>query len=141
MNTIHFHNADCILNIKNKKTLKRFLPILFTEANKSLDCINYIFCSDAYLLNINKEFLQHDYLTDILTFDLSNDKISIIGEIYISIDRVKDNASIFGKSFNEEMHRVIFHGALHLCGYKDKKINDIKTMRRAEDFYLAKYFN
>jgi rRNA maturation RNase YbeY len=141
MNTIHFHNADCILNIKNKTTLKRFLPTLFTEANKSLDCINYIFCSDSYLLNINKEFLQHDYLTDILTFDLSNDKISIIGEIYISIDRVKDNASIFGKSFNEEMHRVIFHGALHLCGYKDKKINDIKTMRRAEDFYLAKYFN
>jgi rRNA maturation RNase YbeY len=141
MNSVQFYNADRVLNIKNKRKLKIFIPIIFNDSTKNLDNINYIFCSDEYLLGINKEFLQHDYFTDIITFDLSEDKNCIIGEIYISIDRVKENALMIGKSFVEEIHRVIFHGALHLCGYKDKKPKDIITMRSAENFYLTQYFN
>jgi rRNA maturation RNase YbeY len=141
MNKIQFYNGDKGLNIKNKKKLKSFLPVIFTDANKSLTSINYIFCSDSYLLGINQEFLKHDFFTDIITFDLSETNSPIIGEIYISIDRVKDNASLLAKSFNEEIHRVIFHGALHLCGYTDKRKQDIEKMRRAEDHYLSLYFN
>lgn len=141
MNSVQFHNADRVLKIKNKRKLKIFIPIIINDSTKNLDNINYIFCSDEYLLGINKEFLQHDYFTDIITFDLSEDKNSIIGEVYISVDRVKENALLIGKSYVEEIHRVIFHGALHLCGYKDKKLKDISTMRRAEDFYLTQYFN
>ena len=141
MNLVQFHNADRVLNLKNKRKLKYFIPIIFNDSTKNLNTINYIFCSDEYLLGINKEFLQHDYFTDILTFDLSEDKNAIIGEIYISIDRVKENALMIGKTYVEEIHRVIFHGALHLCGYKDKKPKDIITMRNVEEFYLTQFFN
>jgi rRNA maturation RNase YbeY len=140
MHKVEFYNNDRVLNIRNKKKLKAFLPVLFTDSNKLLHSINYIFCSDSYLLNINKEFLRHDFFTDIITFDLSEENNLIIGEIYISIDRVKDNAIYLNKSFNEEIHRVIFHGALHLCGYTDKKKKDIEIIRRAEDLYLNRYF-
>lgn len=102
--------------------------------------MTYIFCSDEYLLNINKAHLQHDYYTDIITFDLSVSKSETIGEIYISIDRVRDNAANLKVSIKEELHRVIFHGALHLCGYKDKTPKHEKEMRRAEDKYLSMYF-
>jgi rRNA maturation RNase YbeY len=141
MKKILFYNADKVLNIKDKKKLKSFLPVIFTDANKLLSSINYIFCSDSYLLGINQEFLNHDFFTDIITFDLSETNSPIIGEIYISIERVKDNASLLAKSFNEEIHRVIFHGSLHLCGYVDKSKQDIVKMRRAEDYYLSLYFN
>jgi len=141
MNTVQFHNADRTFNIKNRKKLKSFIPVIFTDSNTSLDSINYIFCSDTFLLDINREFLKHTYYTDIITFDLTAGKAPTIGEIYISIDRVKDNATIHGRSYIEEIHRVVFHGALHLCGYKDKKQVDIAAMRRAEDFYLKNYFS
>jgi rRNA maturation RNase YbeY len=102
--------------------------------------LNYIFCSDNYLLGINNEFLQHDDYTDIITFCLSGSKEPINGEIYISTDRVKDNARIHGVAINEEIHRVIFHGALHLCGFNDKKSAEKKEMRFQEDKYLKLYF-
>lgn len=139
MLAVQFHNADRNLILKDKKRLKLFLPLIFTDANKAVGTINYIFCSDHYLLQINNEFLQHDFYTDIITFNLSDNKKEITGEIYISIDRVKDNAQQLNQRYTNEIKRVIFHGALHLCGYKDKKPNDIKTIRRAEDYYLLRY--
>ena len=139
MFAVQFYNADRNLILKDKKRLKLFLPQIFTDSNKVLATVSYIFCSDDYLLQINNEFLQHDFYTDIITFNLSDNKKEITGEIYISIDRVKDNALQLNIRYTDEIKRVIFHGALHLCGYKDKKPNDIKTMRRAEDFYMLKY--
>ena len=102
---------------------------------KSLKNLQYVFCSDAYLLHINQQYLQHDDFTDIITFDLSAGE-DIEGEIYISSERVRENAGLHGNSFQHEMQRVIFHGALHLCGYKDKKKSEIQTMRDKEDAYL-----
>jgi len=139
MVSVQFYNADRNFILKDKKRLILFLPYIFTDTNKVLGTVNYIFCSDHYLLQINKEFLQHDFYTDIITFNLSDNKKEITGEIYISIDRVKDNAQQLNQRYTDEIKRVIFHGALHLCGYNDKKANDIKTIRRAEDYYLARY--
>ena len=139
MFAVQFYNADRNLILKDKKRLKLFLPQIFTDSNKVLATVSYIFCSDDYLLQINNEFLQHDFYTDIITFNLSDNKKEISGEIYISIDRVKDNALQLNIRYTDEIKRVIFHGALHLCGYKDKKTKDIETMRRAEDFYMLKY--
>ena len=101
--------------------------------------MDLIFCSDAYLLQINEDFLGHSDLTDIITFDLSDEQESS-AEIYISIDRIRENAKSFGVSVENELHRVIFHGVLHLCGYKDKKPGDIKAIRLKEDEYLQSYF-
>ncbi|CAN5255505.1 rRNA maturation RNase YbeY [soil metagenome] len=111
------------------------VSILFETERLPLKKVNYIFCSDDYLLHINKAFLQHDYYTDIITFDLSEKKL-IIGEIYISIDRVRENAEVNKASFKEEILRVIFHGALHLCGYNDKTKSEVLTMRQKERFYI-----
>jgi rRNA maturation RNase YbeY len=102
--------------------------------------LNYIFSSDKTLLNINRRYLKHDYYTDIITFDLSENSRQIIGEIYISVERVKDNAEKLRLSMVSELHRVIFHGALHLCGYNDKMKADMEKMRDREQHYLGKYF-
>ena len=91
-------------------------------------------------MGINKKILNHNYYTDIITFNLSEDKSDIVGEIYISVDRVKDNAYQLNESFKTELHRVMFHGILHLCGLEDKTKKDILLMRAKEDFYLNKYF-
>jgi rRNA maturation RNase YbeY len=98
--------------------------------------INYIFCDDDYLHKINVDFLNHDTLTDIISFDYSVGKI-LQGDIFISIERVKENASDFKVSFLEELHRVLVHGVLHYCGYKDKTDDDAKIMRQKEDHYMA----
>jgi len=127
--------------LKNKKRLKTFIIELFIKQEKSLKSMNVIFCSDEYLLDINQQHLQHNFYTDIITFDLSeSNSSSIIAELYISIDRVRDNANTLKTDFLTELHRVIFHGALHLCGYKDKKTADIKIMRQKEDENLTQYF-
>ena len=115
--------------------MKAFLVRLFQKEKKKLEGLNYIFCDDEYLLGINRDFLKHDYYTDIITFDLSAGPATI-GEIYISIDRVKDNAQQLKQPVSKELQRVIFHGALHLCGYKDKRPADIKLMRSKEDHYI-----
>ena len=99
--------------------------------------INYIFCSDDYLLKLNQNFLEHDTFTDIISFDYSVGK-ELHGDIYISVDRVKENAQEFNVVFNDEMSRVIIHGVLHYCGYKDKTLEDEKQMRSKEDYYLSK---
>lgn len=128
--------------LRNRRKLKSFLADLARKERKQLDELSIVFCSDEYLLDINREHLAHDYYTDIITFDLSASKeAGISGELYISIDRVKDNATQFGFSFTQELHRVIFHGLLHLCGYKDKKQADIAMMRKKEAYYLNRYFS
>jgi rRNA maturation RNase YbeY len=113
---------------------------LFGKERQALTSMDYVFCSDKALLDINKMHLQHDYYTDIITFNLAAPGQPVEGEIYISIDRVRDNAQDFDQSFRRELHRVIFHGALHLCGYKDKKPKDVRLMREMEDRYLKAYF-
>lgn len=139
--TIQFFFLQHNLSLTRRGALKNFIQSIFKGEKKGLQSLVYIFCSDEYLLAINKEHLQHDYYTDIITFDLSENLNQIIGEIYISTDRVRDNASSLGVSIKEELHRVIFHGALHLCGYKDKTARHAKEMRAAEDECLKAYFS
>ncbi len=129
------------LKLSNRKRLKLFVIDLFKNEKKPLLSLTYVFCTDEYLLSINREFLHHDYYTDILTFLLSDESKPVTGEIYISAERVKDNAEQLGESLNREIHRVVFHGALHLCGYKDKKLKDKEMMTQAEDKYLKMYFS
>ncbi|HEX4876978.1 MAG TPA: rRNA maturation RNase YbeY, partial [Chitinophagaceae bacterium] len=107
--------------LSDRTRLKSFIESIFRKEKMALAELNYIFCSDDELLQINRQFLQHNYYTDIITFDLSDTGNAIHAEVYISIERVKDNARKLGVSFRKELHRVIFHGVLHLCGYKDKK--------------------
>ncbi len=139
MASVQFRSADRQLVLPGKTRLKSFLVTLFKKEKHPLDSLTYIFCSDAFLLQMNKDFLQHDYYTDIITFGLSATGEPVEAEIYISIDRVKDNAKTLGISFSDEVCRVIFHGALHLCGYKDKKKSEIAVMRDKEDQYLRLY--
>lgn len=119
---------------------KKWLEDIILSEEKKLGEINYIFCDDDYLLKINQDHLQHDYYTDIITFDSVKGK-TINGEIFVSLQRVSDNASTLSKSFEEEQKRVLAHGILHLCGYKDKSEEDEKEMRSKEDFYIAKHNN
>jgi rRNA maturation RNase YbeY len=135
---IKFINHDRKFNFSKKTVLKEFLHSLFETEGKMAGNIQYVFCSDAYLLGINKQFLQHDFFTDIITFDLGGEE-DVNAEIYISIDRVKENALQFGESFQREMLRVVFHGALHLCGYKDKTKSEISLMRLREKKYLDRF--
>lgn len=127
-------------SLQQRTRLKEFIESIFRKENKKLQSLNYIFCTDEELLEINRQYLQHDFYTDIISFELSSKRSPVEGEIYISIDRVKDNARSLHQSFYIELHRVIFHGALHLCGYKDKRKSEIKKMREMETYYLKKYF-
>lgn len=138
---IQFTSHEVKDYLKDKRKLKNFLVDLFTAEGQGLKSLHFIFCSDAYLLEINKQFLQHDTYTDIVTFEMGEDPAVTEGEIYISIERVLENAKKFNVSIAQEQHRVIFHGALHLCGFKDKSKKDAALMRSKEDEYLEKYFD
>lgn len=141
MATIQLFYNEVTVNLPNRQKLKQFITSIFKrESSRKIESLNYIFCTDEYLLEVNRSYLQHDYYTDIITFDLSDTPQLVTGEVYISIDRVRDNAKANHTTIIEELHRVIFHGALHLCGYKDKKPAEVKAMRAAEDKYLALYF-
>lgn len=128
------------ITLKERLRLKNYITSVFKNESKSLNSLSIVFCSDKYLLKINKEFLKHNYYTDIITFDLSTTNHLIDGEIYISIERVKENAKTFNSTIKTELHRVIFHGVLHLCGYQDKSQSQKITMRQKEDQALKKYF-
>lgn len=138
---IFFHFLEGGITLAERRRLKLFIASLFKKEKKRVAAIRFIFCSDDYLLVVNRQFLQHDFYTDIITFDLSEPGQPINAEIYISVDRVKDNAFQFGSSLQIELHRVIFHGALHLCGYGDKKKKEALIMRQKEDKYLRLYFS
>jgi rRNA maturation RNase YbeY len=137
--SISFNQADSKVTLANRVALKSFIEKRVKKEGFSIETLTYVFCSDKYLLKMNKDFLSHNYYTDIISFDLSETTGNLIGEVYISVDRVKDNAKTHGTSLKEELHRVIFHGALHFCGYKDKKPTDTKKMRQMEDLWLAAY--
>jgi len=132
---IRFH-FNYSFSLRQRKLLKTLIGQIFEDNRLMAGRIDYIFCTDAYLLEINRQFLQHDDLTDIITFDLSGSDSQVKGEIYISIDRVKENAVIFKVPFHTELQRVLYHGALHLCGFKDKTPDQVTEMRTAEASYL-----
>jgi rRNA maturation RNase YbeY len=138
---VNFHFTNQAITLIQRKKLKQFVLEILEKEKRPPGNLNFIFCSDEYLLDMNIRFLKHNFFTDVITFDLSSSKEETIGEIYISIDRVKDNAKNLNVGTNEELHRVIFHGVLHLSGYKDKTKNDIIKMRKAENKYLNAYFS
>jgi probable rRNA maturation factor len=123
-------------SFKHKQSIKAIVLEVFRNERKVLKELNFVFCSDAYLLKLNKAYLGHDYYTDIITFDLSSKEDEISADVYISSDRVKDNARKLKIPQAEEYLRVIVHGALHLCGYRDKKVKDRQKMRKMEGKYL-----
>jgi len=138
---VHFFSHDIPTRLKNASNLKHFIESIFKKETQTLDSINYIFCSDRILLEINKKYLNHDFYTDVITFDLSPNNKAISAEVYISIERIRDNAKQLGLSIKSELHRVLFHAALHLCGYNDKKKKEKEIMRKMENELLSKYFN
>lgn len=137
--TIRFHYIVKPFYFPFRNDIKRFLWQQLKHEGKNIEAINFIFCSDAYLLQMNQEYLRHNTLTDIITFELSAPNEPLIADIYISVERVRENASSFGCAFSEELRRVIFHGALHLAGYKDKKKSEAEIMRKMEDEYLTAF--
>ncbi|TKK71474.1 rRNA maturation RNase YbeY [Ilyomonas limi] len=139
MSAIKFYVIDINPAFTQKIKLKQFIKHIFSIEGKKLDRIDFIFCSDEYLLSLNQQFLQHDYLTDILTFDLSTNNKAITGEVYISIDRIKENAATNNATYLHELKRVIFHGVLHLCGYLDKTSEEKALMTEMENYYLNQF--
>ena len=122
----------------SKKDLKEAVKNLALCEGKVLKDLSLVFTDDDYLLEVNKQYLNHDYFTDVITFDYSSFP-EVSGDVMISLDRVKDNAQSLNQSFELEFYRVVFHGVLHLCGYKDKSEADVMEMRAKEDFYINRF--
>ena len=137
--SIHFYFSDRSFSLKERKRLKYFIENKIRSLGKKTGEVSIVFCSDKKLLDLNRRFLKHDYYTDILTFDFCQDKL-ITGEIFISLDRIKENAKKFKQSVTKELHRVIFHGILHLLGHSDKSKSQKNKMTIAEDTWLKEYF-
>lgn len=128
--------------LKQKRKLKPFINALIESKTGKVNHIQYVFCTDKFLLGINKQFLEHDSYTDIITFDLSEQQRDLLtAEIYISIERVKENAKTEQTSYQDELLRVIFHGALHMCGFKDKSKREASIMREQENECLKNFYN
>jgi probable rRNA maturation factor len=138
MPAIDFFEEDINYKLKNKALIRRWITDTITAEGFELSGLTYIFCSDTYLLNINQQYLNHDTFTDIITFDNSELDGVIFGDIFISIERIHENAIKFNVTETTELHRVMIHGALHLLGYGDKSPVDKQKMTEKEDFYLAK---
>lgn len=133
---IRFHCEDISYTLPNKIATRNWLlQLIKNEGFKSSD-INFIFTSDGHLLEVNKKYLNHDYFTDIITFDYGENK-TVSGDVFMSLDRISDNAKSFNTSQIDETHRVLAHGTLHLCGYKDKTKQDKEQMTAKEDYYLS----
>jgi rRNA maturation RNase YbeY len=134
---INFHTEAIDFKVLNPIKTKRWLKSVIESEGFELLEINYIFCNDEYLHTINVEYLEHDTLTDIITFDNSEEDQLIEGDIFVSIERIIDNTKDFNTTFEQEFKRVIVHGVLHLCGYFDKTDEDEKQMRDKEDYYIG----
>lgn len=132
-----YYHSECDFQLKDKQSITKWLENAISTENKELGEINYIFCDDQYLLKKNQKYLQHDTFTDIITFDYTEENC-LSGDIFISIERVKENAITFAVPFETELRRVIIHGVLHLMGYKDKSDEEAETMRSKENYYLSK---
>ena len=136
MSKINFFTEETNYNLKGKTAIRKWITETITNEGYALNELNFIFCSDEYLLRVNQDFLQHDYYTDVITFDNSEELKMILGDIFISIDRVKDNARQNKVSTHDELSRIIIHGTLHLLGYRDKTKKAKGEMTAKEDFYL-----
>ena len=133
--SIRYFNDGIKFQVQNKRKISEWLKKIITQEGKKTGDLSFIFVSNEIILDINKKFLNHDYYTDIITFDYSTQD-SISGEMYISIETVKENAILYGAEFTNELLRVMLHGILHLCGYKDATIAEQQTMRATENNYL-----
>ncbi len=138
MPSIQFFNQQINFALKGKLQLRKWLAAVATLEGFNIIELNYIFCSDEFLHQMNVHYLNHDTLTDVITFDNSIIKGEIIGDVFISIERIKKNAITYNVTVADELHRVMVHGLLHLCGYKDKTAKSKKVMTEKEDFYLKK---
>lgn len=138
MSAIQFYSQEINYSLKNKTAIRKWLQGVALSEGFILDELNYIFCNDEFLHDMNVHYLQHDTLTDVITFDNAVVKGNIIGDIFISIERIKENAFTYNVTVADELHRVMVHGLLHLCGYKDKTSKAKKFMTEKEDFYLKK---
>jgi len=138
MPAIHFFEEGITYKLKHKTALRQWISQTIQAEGFKLKELTYIFCSDSYLLQINQQYLNHDTYTDIITFDNSDMEKVIVGDIFISIERIRENAAKFSITETEELHRVIIHGALHLLGYKDKSPVTKQKMTQKEDFYMNK---
>jgi len=136
---VYFHKEDTNYRVQGIRGIKSVLSQLIDNQGYTINCVNIIICSDPYLLNINRTYLDHDYYTDIITFDNSEKQGYIDADLFISIDTVKSNAKLFGTTTLQELRRVIIHGVLHLVGFNDKTESQKNEMRLKEDEYLA-YF-
>ena len=135
---VNYYFEDTAFKLKAKTKIKNWLKLVAESEVYTLGNVSVIFCSDNYILDINQRFLQHDYFTDIITFDYSEGS-KISGDLFISVDSVKENSIEYGTDFENELHRVIVHGILHLIGYDDHTDEDIKIMRSKENYYLSLY--
>ena len=135
---VYFFFQEVTPSLTNRSILKKYIHSIFKKEGKKLGSVSFIFCSDKALLEINRKYLKHDFYTDIITFDLSETE-AIQAEIYISVDRVRENSYNLGISFKSELLRVIIHGILHLCGYNDKTQAEKRKIREKEDYFLNKY--
>ena len=140
---VRFYEQEVKSGLKDRRKLSSYLQSLIRRQKAQVKDIQlvYVFCDDDYLVEINMDYLNHATLTDIITFDLSEEPETMQGEVYISTERVRENAGKYKVTYEMELHRVIFHGALHLCGFKDKKKADKERMRQEEDLCLSQYFN
>ena len=132
---IRYFCEDIRFTYKTKLANNRWLKMVAGSEIRKIGDINVIFCSDNYILDVNMKYLQHDYFTDIITFDYCEGKV-LSGDLFISVDSVRENSIEFGTDFEEELHRVIVHGVLHLIGYDDHTEEDKKVMRQKENYYL-----
>jgi rRNA maturation RNase YbeY len=139
MKKVYFLNADKPVNAKNRPSIKKLIIHLFGQEKVSLNRMDFIFCSEDYLLKINQQFLSHETYTDVITFPLSNPNEPVYGEVYMSVDRIKENAKAFKVPYQNELLRVMIHGALHLCGYTDNTDAEKQKMHSKEDHYLNKF--
>jgi rRNA maturation RNase YbeY len=138
MPAISFFEEEIQFKLKNKAQVRQWITETIVAEGYKLKELTYIFCSDAYLLQINQQYLDHDTYTDIVTFDNSEEEGKIVGDIFISIERIRENAKKFKVSETDELHRVIIHGVLHLLGYTDKTASSKEKMTQKEDEYLSK---
>ncbi|MES2454963.1 MAG: rRNA maturation RNase YbeY [Bacteroidota bacterium] len=134
---VFFFNQDISYELKNKTLVRSWIADAILAEGYGLEELNFIFCSDTYLLGLNQQFLNHDTYTDVITFDNSEELKSIVGDIFISIDRIRENARENKVSARHELCRVMIHGTLHLLGYKDKRKADKLRMTEKEDHYLS----
>lgn len=141
MAPIHFFSEDIDYELPDETVWINWLETIANKENKEIDLINYIFCSDEYLHQINVQYLGHDTLTDIITFPYSEEENTIEGDIFISIDRVKENSAAYNVSFEEELKRIMAHGILHMCGYMDKKNDEKELMSKKENEAIAMWSN